>query len=244
MVQSLFMTKWDLYQGSIGRSGDVTSSRHCCVIYGWVWGQNIMLVCHWWYVVQFIAFPRGLELLPCIIEFEDFIYSCKTWDFADWSRVVISFDRRVRPSSKHYTPASLWIVYFYEHRFRASVYSNSGSTSDSTSVHFKTRTSVLTTSEPLVAGSISSEVTYDALSSEKGVLYHSELMLPYSENTSILLGLRMVNMCACMCAAYITYSIEVWHYPFHRESIKARNMNFVQIWEKWMLVLVFQCTDV
>ena len=97
----------------------------------------------------------------------------------------------------------------YEHRFRASVYSNSGSTSDSTSVHFKTRTSVLTTSEPLVAGSISSEVTYDALPSEKGVLYHSELMLPYSENTSKLLGLRMVNMCACMCAAYITYSIEV-----------------------------------
>jgi len=114
-AQSLFMTKWDLYQGSIGRSGDVTSSCHCCVIYGWVWGQNIMIVCHWWYVVQFIAFPRGLELLPCIIEFEDFIYSCKTWDFADWSRVVISFDRRVRPSSKHYTPASLWIVYFYVH---------------------------------------------------------------------------------------------------------------------------------
>ena len=115
MAQSLFMTKWELYQGSIGRSGDVTSSCRCCVIYGWVWGQNIMIVCHW-YVVQFIAFPRGLELLPCIIEFEDFIYSCKTWDLADWSRVVISFDRRVRPSSKHYTPASLWIVYFYAHR--------------------------------------------------------------------------------------------------------------------------------
>lgn len=25
-----------LYQGSIGRSGDVTSSCHCCLIYGWV----------------------------------------------------------------------------------------------------------------------------------------------------------------------------------------------------------------
>ena len=85
------------------------------LVYGWVWGQNIMLVCHRRYVVQFIAFLRGLELLPCIIEFEDFIYSWKTWDFADWSRVVIPFDRRVRPSSKHYTPASLCIAYYYVH---------------------------------------------------------------------------------------------------------------------------------
>ena len=54
-------------------------------------------------------------IVSCIIEVEDFIYSCITWDFADWCWVVISFDRRVWPSSKHYTPASLWILYFHVH---------------------------------------------------------------------------------------------------------------------------------
>ena len=33
---------------SYGRSGDVR--LYCCVIYGWVWGQSIMLLCHRWCV--------------------------------------------------------------------------------------------------------------------------------------------------------------------------------------------------
>ena len=48
----------------------------------------------------------------------------------------------------------------------------------------------------------------------KGVFYHWELILPYSElNMWILLGLRTVNMCGLICAVDIILSIEVLSKP-------------------------------
>lgn len=62
------MTKWDLYQGSIGRSGDVTSSCDCCVIYGWVWRQNIMI---------------SVPLVIC----------CPVHSISSWSRIIALYHR-------------------------------------------------------------------------------------------------------------------------------------------------------
>ena len=76
--------------GSYGRSGDVR--LYCCVIYGWVWGQSIMLLCHRW-CVCFSSLHFFMALSHCLL------YN-RVRRFL--SAVVLNL-RRCRVMSSHYS---------------------------------------------------------------------------------------------------------------------------------------------
>ena len=60
--------------GSYGRSGDVR--LYCCVIYGWVWGQSIMLLCYRWCVFQFTALIHGFKSLAPVPSRSEILICC------------------------------------------------------------------------------------------------------------------------------------------------------------------------
>ena len=85
--------------GSYGRSGDVR--LYCCVIYGWVWGQSIMLLCHRWCV--FSSLHLFMVLNHWLLYHRDQRFLSAVVLNLRRCRAVSSHYSLLSPSSKHCT---------------------------------------------------------------------------------------------------------------------------------------------